>query len=118
MRDLALSIPGFDNIGIQVNTGPGNPIPEPTLGGFLSGAFNIAVPAVAFVMLFWLLWGVFEYIFAGGEKEKLGKARSRITWAIVGFLFIVIAFMLYQYLQEIFPQKLPSGVTPISEPTP
>lgn len=109
IKKLALTLPG----GQIINS----PTPQyNNLGQVLSGVFNVIFYLAFFLMFFWMAWGVFQYIFAGGEKDKLGKARSRITWAIVGFILIAIAFVLKDYLEGIFPQSLPGGVTNITRP--
>lgn len=85
-------------------------IDQATFGGILSPLLNIFF-LIAFVLMFvWFVWGIFQYIFAGGDKEKLAKARSRITWAIVGFCVVILAFTIQKYAKEIFP---PNPETPL-----
>lgn len=78
---------------------------EPTLGGILSGLLEITFLLASFLAFFWFVWGAFQYIFAGGDKEKLAKARSRITWAIVGLLFVALAFLIAQFVGQILQPK-------------
>lgn len=113
MRDLALILPGgqaitpppgFENSGIV------------DLGSFISTALNLAILVAAVLMFFWMIWGVFQYIYAGGDKENLGKARSRITMAIVGFIIVVIALFISQFARTIIPQRENQPVTPVSKP--
>ena len=107
MKQLALNIPGFGNIpnlpGFQV--GPGKAISEPSLGGIFSGLLEIAFFLSAFLSFFWFVWGAFQYIFAGGDKEKLAKARARITWAIVGLLLVSAAFLVSQFVGQILQPR-------------
>lgn len=82
------------------------------LGDILSGLFEIAIFLAAFLAFFWFVWGAFQYIFAGGNKENLAKARARITWAIVGLIITLLAFLIAQFTQQILlPGKI--GITPI-----
>lgn len=76
-----------------------------TLGTFLSELFIIAIYIAAFMAFIWLVWGAFQYIVAGGNKENLAKARSRITWAIVGLLLTLIAFLVAQFAAQIIIRK-------------
>lgn len=108
IKKLALTLPGGQTVT--------NSTPYNNLGDFLSGLFNVVFYLSFFLMFIWIAWGIFEYIFAGGEKEKLGKARQRITWAIVGFLITALAFVLKDFAQGILNPSLPGGVTPISAP--
>lgn len=113
MRQLALTIPGYGPI-----TSPQGFNPNYTdLGGVVSASLNLAIFIAGVLMFFWLIWGVFHYIFAGGDKEALGKARARITWAIVGFLIVIIAYAVSGFVKSIFEQRLPGGVTPVSTPS-
>lgn len=86
-----------------------------TLGDFISGLLNITVSVSVFLCFFWLVWGAFQYLTAGGEKQKLAQARARITWALVGLLLVAIAFLVAQFTAQIFPQfkGTPKQITPI-----
>lgn len=104
-------IPGLDKIFKE------DPIratfPNATLGEFLSRIFTVILFLASALMFYWIVWGIFHYLFSGGDKENLGKAQKRITWAIVGFIIIVISFALQQYLLTIFIPKLPGGITTV-----
>jgi ABC-type uncharacterized transport system permease subunit len=67
-------------------------------------------------MLFWGFWGVFQYIFAGGKKETLALARKRITFAIVGFILVALAFIIQRFVIQIYPVNPLLIVTPVSSP--
>lgn len=115
MKNLALKIPGFEPT-IAPPQGLAQTFPNATLGEFISRLFTVVLFLASALMFYWLVWGIFHYLFSGGDKEGLGKARSRMTWAIVGFIIIIISFALSQYLETIFKVKLPGGVTPVSIP--
>jgi len=105
MKEIALSLPG--QAGGQIN---GFPFLRPelsrsNLGDLLSQFLTLTIAMAGVLLFFWLVWGVFEYIFAGGNKEKLGKARARITYALIGFVITIVAFSLSQYIQQIFPPQ-------------
>lgn len=111
MKLLALTLPG----GATISSPPGFNANLTSLGGLLSGVFNLVLFAAGFLMLFWMAWGIFEYIFAGGNKEGLTKGRNRITYAIVGFVLVVLAFAIQQFITSIVPTQ-PIQVTPITPP--
>lgn len=108
MKKLSLALPGFDPSGYRgiVNV-PGLKFSgsQATLGAILSDLFIIALYLAIFLTFFWLVWGTFQYLFAGGNKESLAKARSRITWAIVGFIIILLAFAITQYAAQILQPR-------------
>ncbi|MFA5932633.1 MAG: pilin [Microgenomates group bacterium] len=109
-----LQLPGGTEVTLPV--GGNSAIASPTIGGIITPALEAVFLIASVLMFVWMVWGIFQYIFAGGEKEKLAKARSRITWAIVGFIIVLLAFTLSRYIQEIFPARS-VPITPITEPT-
>lgn len=99
MLKLFINIPGFSPI-----PGPKNLKGEfTTLGSFLSALYQVAIFIALFLAFYWLIWGAYQYIMARGNKEELAKARSRIIWAIVGLLIVLLAYTLARFASEIFP---------------
>lgn len=47
------------------------------------------------VLLMYLFWGAYDWIISEGDKEKLGKARSKITNAIIGILIIALTLSIF-----------------------
>jgi len=81
-----------------------NPVPQfKTLGDFISGLLNIAFFIAVFLAFYYLVWGAFQYMMAGGNKEDLAKARARITWALIGLVVVILAYLIATYAAEIFP---------------
>jgi vacuolar-type H+-ATPase subunit I/STV1 len=120
MKNLALELPGIGRV-------QGYPFLKPELSGgdigsIISAFLSLTLLIGGFLMFIWFVWGVFEYIFAGGNKDALGKARKRMTWAIVGFLLFALSFAVSQYASTIFKptspivpesiQRNPSTTTP------
>lgn len=115
---ISLNIPGTGGSQVNIPAPPGfkfaNDPSQQTLGYVISQFFQVFFYIAGFLLFFWLLWGVFQYIFAGGNKEALGKARQRITWAIFGFIFVAVSFLISQYAETIFPRH--DKLTPVSIP--
>ncbi len=86
------------------------------LGSLLSGLLTVAFFIAGFLMVIWLAWGVFQYIFAGGNKDALAKARGRITWALVGFVILIVSFMISEYVRTIIPENINQKVKQITTP--
>lgn len=74
--------------------------PAFTLGSILTQFANVAIYVGAFLMFFWAAWGVFDYIRAEGNKEALAKARKRIQWAIAGFIVLLLAFYISDFVKD------------------
>ncbi len=79
--------------------------PTGKLGEVLSAASTVVFYIVLFLAFYWLVWGAFQYLFAGGNKENLAKARARITWALVGLVIVILAYLVTQWAAGIFPIK-------------
>lgn len=44
--------------------------------------------------LLYTLWGAVEWITSGGDKEKVGNARKKITTALIGLVVMAMAFVI------------------------
>ncbi len=118
MNKLALNIDG-KNIPNLPEFGTNSELKELTLGGIASVALNLIFYIAGLLLAIWLVWGVMQYIFAGGNKEALAKARSRITYALVGFIIVVMSFTISQYIKAALtfnPTRLLPPITNISTP--
>jgi hypothetical protein len=40
-------------------------------------------------------------ILSGGDKEAIAKARSKITWAIVGVALLALSYLIFALLEYI-----------------
>lgn len=81
------------------------------LGPFITNLVTLAFSVGILVVLVMLLWGAFEWIVSGGDKEAVGKARNRIINALIGLAVMAVAFALAKVGAQIlgFPDfsKLP-----------
>lgn len=64
------------------------------LGAFVTNVFTLAFGVALLVVLVMLIWGAFEWITSGGDKEAVGKARNRIINALIGLAVLAVAFAL------------------------
>ncbi len=72
------------------------PAGAPTdLGRFIGLLVNIFITVAGFFVLIYLFSGAFDWIVSGGEKEKLSKAQSKITNAIIGMIMVILALVLF-----------------------
>lgn len=63
-------------------------------GLLVTPAFSIATLAV----IIYFLIGAFKYLTSGGDKDAIAGARAMITHAIVGFILLMFAFLIFQFL--------------------
>ena len=84
------------------------------LGKFITNILVLAFGLALLVVLVMLVWGAFEWIVSGGDKEAVGKARSRIINALIGLAVLAVAFA----LARVAGQFLGFDLTNIPIPTP
>ena len=109
---LALEMPwGAGSIPVN-NPATNFPAGSFRLADAITAFADVAIFAGAFLMFFWTVWGVFDYIRAEGNKEALAKARKRIQWAVVGFIILMLSFFLSDFVQTVLDPRIPS-ITPV-----
>ena len=111
------------------NDGSGEYNPDPVAvtaaqsGASLLGQFvrlwgNVITIGVIMVLIMFI-WGALEWITAGGDAGKIGKARDRMLQSAIGLLVLVSLFILIGFLSgTLFGDTLdilkPKFVTPTS----
>jgi CHASE2 domain-containing sensor protein len=58
-----------------------------------------AAGSMAFILMF--VWGAVQMILSGGDKEAVSKAKSKITWAIIGVTLLAMSYTILYLIQTI-----------------
>lgn len=64
-----------------------------------SNVLNIITILAGFSALLMLTIGAFRYIVAQGDPKAVAAARSTITWAIAGLIFLVVAWLIILFVE-------------------
>ncbi|MBP7700877.1 hypothetical protein KA111_02325 [Candidatus Woesebacteria bacterium] len=56
----------------------------------------------AILVLIYFLWGAIEWVTAGADKSILDRARNRITQAMIGLLILISAFVIIEFVSQLF----------------
>lgn len=94
----------------------GDTEPSTIITNVIAIIFAIALLAV----LFMLVWGAFERIISGGDKEKIAASSKRITNALIGLVLLALAFVILTLIGNILnfnilgPLILPSLGQPVT----
>lgn len=88
-----------------------------TLGNFISNVLVLAMTVAGFIVLIMLIWGAFEWIASGGDKENVGKARNRIINALIGLAVLAIAFALARLFTQFTGFDLGNLTVPVPDPS-
>src|SRR3989339_1626489 len=86
-----------DILGNQTDTGFAR-----SLGAFFGNLLNVAFGLGGVYFFFNLLRGGFEYINAGGEKDKIHQAYERIKNSLLGVVIILSAFVFVFIVETLF----------------
>jgi magnesium-transporting ATPase (P-type) len=65
------------------------------LGNIISFGIQMFILIAGMFLLLYLLWGAFDWIISGGEKEKITKAQNKITNAVIGMILIIAVLTLF-----------------------
>lgn len=77
---------GFGNVG---SLGEG-------VQRLVAPTFTIAATAVTIYFII----GSFRFLISGGDKESIAKSRSMITHSIIGFILLILLFLIMQFIPE------------------
>lgn len=72
----------------------------------IASIINNVVPFImslaGIILFFVLMWGGFDYVSSQGAPEKLKTANAKITAGVIGFVILVLSFLLTRILSYIF----------------
>jgi len=71
-----------------------NPIAFDTLSDFLVAVLNVIVTIALPIIVLAIIYTGFLFVSAGGNEEKLKKAKQAIVWTLIGAMIILGAFVL------------------------
>lgn len=72
--------------------------PQQLISFAINAAFFIAI----LLALIYLIWGGINWIMSGGDKEKVGAARSKIIAAIIGLILVILSYVILNFVLVIF----------------
>lgn len=57
---------------------------------------------VIILALFYLIWGGFDWLTSGGEKQGITKARDKIFYAIIGLIVAFVSYLIVNIITNFF----------------
>lgn len=85
---------------------------EEKLGNALSSILRVLYAVSIVAVIFMFVWGAFQWITSGGDKDALSSARKRIMNAIIGLIILALAFVIFTIIARITKIPLYTGFTP------
>lgn len=108
--------PAIDNtIGGAGLPGSGFGLSDTThvMGLFLRNFVKLGFIIGSIIFFFMLLWGAFEYITAGGDKDKVGNASKRMSNAMIGMVLLLATYAISRLVNQVFGINLLSLEIPV-----
>lgn len=88
-----------------------------TIQGFeclLANILTVFIALIGLAAFVMVLVGAFRYLLSGGNTKSTEKARSTITWAIIGIIVALSAFILLNLLSAFTGVNLTEFIIPRS----
>lgn len=85
---------------------PGGVSAATSTGKIISTGLQIIFIFAGLAVLVFLVWGAFDWITSGGDKEKIAGARRKITNAIIGLFLLSLAAFIAALVSDIVGIKL------------
>lgn len=67
----------------------------------ISTVINLFFVFAGLVFVVMVVWGAVDFIISFGEKDAIGKARQKITWAIIGIIILSLIFVLLRIVERL-----------------
>lgn len=95
MNDLSLKVPGPDGNQVEIVAPPGIPTgPQFTISHIATVFFQLAMIIGIGLSTGYLIYGGFLWLQAGGDKQKLDKARKTIIYSILGLIIMSLSLVI------------------------
>jgi amino acid transporter len=100
-----------DNTGVKVDSSKKGDV---LLNDLLGNVIALIFTASAIGVLIFVLWGAFDWITSGGNKDKLQSAQKKISSALIGMVVLALSFFVIAVVGSIVgfnplgPLPLPS----------
>jgi len=107
---------GITNPVIDPNDGTVDGIEGPNSGGPLASLiarlWQTMVIIGSILVILYFVWGAIDWLTAGGDENKLKKARGRMTDAFIGLALLVASFAIMKFLEFVFGFDITKPVWP------
>ena len=67
---------------------------DTTLAGLTKNVFTLVFSVASLAVIVMLVWGAWQWITSGGDKEKIAAAQKRIMNALIGLAVLAVAFLI------------------------
>lgn len=98
--------PNTDTINIgnnlpQTNMGVPAPAGSGLIGTLVKNVISLFFVFGGIATLLYFVWGAFDWITSGGDKEKVAGARKKMTNAIIGLVLLSLSYFIVGLVGEV-----------------
>lgn len=72
------------------------------VGQIISGIIPVVLGIAGFITVIMIVISGIQFITSSGNPEAAGAARSRLIFAIIGFVVIILSFAILQVINSVF----------------
>lgn len=91
--------PTGGNSGVCPDNKICNPIQSQTVDEFLLKIIDVLLTFALPVIVFFIIYAGFLFVTARGNEEQIGRARTALTWAVIGGVIILGAKLIITVIQ-------------------
>ncbi len=85
----------------------------PVLNRYIQIFISLAFGLSGLILLIMLIWGGYQYMTSGGDKESTEKAHKRITQALIGIIILFSVFAIISIIEILFGIKILNPILPV-----
>lgn len=89
------------NFGNQTIQGPLDKSVD-SLGKVITKTLGFIMPMAGIILLFVLISGGYDYMMSQGNADKIKSAQGKITSGIIGFVLLIVSFLITRLIAVIF----------------
>lgn len=73
-----------------------------TIGDVVNNVVPFVMSIAGIILFFILMWGGYDYLMSQGAPEKVKSANAKITAGVIGFVLLVLSFLITRVITYIF----------------
>lgn len=83
-----------------------------TIAQTIRQILNIVIYIMLALLFIYFIWGVIQYVSAGGDEEKLKSGKQHMLWGVIGIAVVGAVYGIAQWLYGVFGinQAAPGGI--------
>lgn len=90
------------NISVNGTSIQGPLVGYNNIGDIINNVVPFVMALAGIILFFVLMWGGLDYVTSQGMPEKIKSANAKITAGVIGFVLLVISFLITRVIAYIF----------------